>query len=87
MKYYHNMPCAAGANYNGQGYTHMAPGGNAAANGAQRVIDCEYPLAMAYVPWQKWGETYPPDTALCKGTLFPELYLPYTGCQRRNCHG
>ena len=35
------------------------------------------PLATAYVPYQKFGETYPPKEALPKGTLFPCLYRPY----------
>lgn len=37
------------------------------------------PLAMAYVPFQQWGETYGEDEALAKGTLFPPLDLPFTG--------
>ena len=41
------------------------------------------PLAMAYVPVQTWGETYDPETALCRGTLFPSLDLPFMrgGCR------
>lgn len=40
------------------------------------------PLAMAYVPMQTWGETYSPEKALCRGTLFPVLDLPFMrgGC-------
>jgi len=37
----------------------------------------KYKLAHAYVPFQKLGEVYDCKTALCKGTLFPELYMPY----------
>lgn len=37
------------------------------------------PLAMAYVPWQRWCETYEPATALHRGTIFPELDLPFLG--------
>lgn len=37
------------------------------------------PLAMAYVPFQQWGQVYDDSEALCKGTLFPELDLPFTG--------
>lgn len=36
-------------------------------------------LAMAYVPWQRWTETYPLDEGLQKGTIFPDLYLPFEG--------
>lgn len=35
------------------------------------------PLAMAYVPWQRWKETYDPCRGLQAGTIFPELYLPF----------
>lgn len=35
------------------------------------------PLAMAYVPWQCWYETYKPAEALHRGTIFPELDLPF----------
>ena len=34
------------------------------------------PLATAYVPFQTFGETFPPCEALAKGTLFPCLYRP-----------
>lgn len=37
------------------------------------------PLAMAYVPFQQWGKVYDEDDALCRGTLFPELDLPFKG--------
>ena len=37
------------------------------------------PLAMAYVPFQRWGDVYDDDKALSKGTLFPELDLPFSG--------
>lgn len=36
-----------------------------------------YPLGMAYVPWQRWQQTYPLDRALQRGTIFPELDLPF----------
>lgn len=35
------------------------------------------PLAMAYVPYQEWGEVYDEDSAFSRGTLFPELDLPF----------
>ena len=37
----------------------------------------ELPLAMAYVPIQSWGDIYHPARALCRGTLFPQLDLPF----------
>ncbi len=35
------------------------------------------PLAMAYVPWQRWCETYEPALAHDRGTIFPELDKPF----------
>lgn len=35
--------------------------------------------AMLYVPFQQWGETYPPEKALQMGTLFTELNKPFLG--------
>lgn len=40
-----------------------------------------FPLAMAYVPWQHWDKTYDFDKALCVGTIFPELDMPFRGYQ------
>lgn len=42
------------------------------------------PLAMAYVPWQRWNQTYELDKALMCGTLFPELNKPFYG-KRGGC--
>lgn len=39
-----------------------------------------FPPAMAYVPWQRLGEMYTPETALERGTLYPELDKPFMGC-------
>lgn len=37
------------------------------------------PLAMAYVPFQQFGNIYEPYRALQRGTIFPELDLPFCG--------
>lgn len=37
------------------------------------------PLAIAYVPWQHWNQTYQLDKALKVGTIFPELDKPFLG--------
>lgn len=37
------------------------------------------PLAMAYVPWQSFNNTYEPCKALHTGTIFPELCKPFCG--------
>lgn len=39
----------------------------------------DLPLAMSYVPFQNWNETYPLAKALERGTIFPELDLPFKG--------
>ncbi len=36
-------------------------------------------LAMAYVPWQTWRDIYDVEKALCVGTIFSELDLPFKG--------
>lgn len=35
------------------------------------------PIAMAYVPWQQWRQTYPMEKGFSRGTIFPELDLPF----------
>lgn len=35
-------------------------------------------LAIASVPCQKWKSTYEPEAALKKGTIFPELNMPFS---------
>lgn len=42
-----------------------------------------FPLAMAYVPWQHFSNTYEPHEALQYGTIFPELNMPFLG--RKGC--
>lgn len=37
------------------------------------------PLAMSYVPMQKWRDIYDTGTALKVGTIFEELDLPFLG--------
>ena len=45
-----------------------------------------YPIAMAYVPMQKWQELYDPASGLHRGTIFRELDLEWypTNC-RKDC--
>lgn len=40
------------------------------------------PLAMAYVPPQRWTIVYQPELALRAGTLFPALDLPFEGVRK-----
>ncbi len=54
--------------------------------GNQNSMDVlsQFPLAMAYIPWQHWGKTYELPQALKAGTIFPELNKPFSG-KRGNC--
>jgi hypothetical protein len=38
-----------------------------------------FPVVMAYVPWQQWGELYDADCGLMQGTIFKELNLIFCG--------
>ena len=49
------------------------------ALGSDKLFAENTPLAMAYVPFQQWGETYSDDEALNRGTLFPQLDFPFNG--------
>ena len=42
--------------------------------------DDKFPIAMAYVRWQEFGNVYQPEMALVRGTLYPELDKPFCGC-------
>lgn len=46
---------------------------------APQPAPCDCQLAISSIRFQTFGETYPPEVALCKGTVFPELDLPYCG--------
>lgn len=61
-------------------------------NCRQDHMDCDHhhekgvddlPLAMAYVPWQRWRKVCDGATGLAQGTIFQELVLPFYG--DRNC--
>ena len=41
------------------------------------VLEQQYPVAMAYVPWQQWQTTYAPERGLVQGTIFPDLDLQF----------
>ena len=44
---------------------------------------CGMALAIAYVPAQPFGNLYPAEKALLRGTLFADLDKPYEGGCRR----
>ncbi|MDO4260889.1 MAG: spore coat associated protein CotJA [Eubacteriales bacterium] len=39
----------------------------------------DYPVGMAYVPWQRWGAVYDLEKGLSCGTVFPDLNKPFLG--------
>ena len=39
----------------------------------------DFPIAMAYVPWQKWRNLYEPCKGLQRGTIFEDLSKPFHG--------
>lgn len=39
----------------------------------------DYPLAMTYVPMQRFENLYSRDTALYRGTLYKDLDKPFCG--------
>ena len=48
-------------------------------NTVETDINNKMPLAMAYIPIQRWEKTYEINLALDRGTIFPELDFPFTG--------
>jgi hypothetical protein len=63
-------------NINATGFRIMSPMDETPAPGYR---EDEMVLAMAYVKWQDWKETYSEEAALKCGTLFKELNLPFRG--------
>lgn len=59
----------------------MGGGGNKPDMDTGKPMDCVKgcPLAMAYVPWQAWEETYELEKGFMVGTIFPCLDLPFLG--------
>ena len=52
--------------------------GNAFCPGSMPgALEKDYPLAMAYVPWQQWKNPYGPERGLAQGTIFSELDLAF----------
>lgn len=41
----------------------------------------DFPVAMAYVPWQEWEDVCEIDEAFQIGTIFPSLNKPFVGCK------
>ncbi len=60
--------------------TDMAVSSESVEAGVQKCRCFEnFPLAMAYVPMQKFENIYSVNEALTRGTLFKDLDLPFLG--------
>ncbi|MBQ9983522.1 MAG: spore coat associated protein CotJA [Lachnospiraceae bacterium] len=42
-------------------------------------LGCEFPVVMAYVPWQQWGDLYDIECGLMQGTIFKDLNFIFCG--------
>ncbi|MDE7367203.1 MAG: spore coat associated protein CotJA [Lachnospiraceae bacterium] len=62
---------------------HMSPADNRSAGMSRRERfmddDRNFPIGMAYVPWQIWGNLYPPEQGLREGTIFQDLNQIFCG--------
>ena len=45
--------------------------------GPAGTVSAPMHLAIATIPFQSWETLYPPQKALCRGTVFPSLDLPF----------
>ena len=58
----------------------IRPKGAYAMEQNQNAGRCEQPpLVMAYVPWQPLSDTWDEARGLERGTIFPDLFYPFTG--------
>ncbi|WP_084295243.1 spore coat associated protein CotJA [Caldanaerobius polysaccharolyticus] len=48
-----------------------------------RYMQHGWKLAHAYVPFQTYTKSYSPEQALKRGTMFPELDMPYVEEKKR----
>ena len=74
-------PCCESGNNSGIIGGIIIGQGNAGCN--KETMLNGMPIAMAYVPWQSYGNVYNLQTALQRGTLFQELDLDFAG---RRCN-
>ncbi len=53
--------------------------GSSCGCAVQRPMQPDMPIAMAYVPMQRWNQVYDMSRGLTRGTIFPELQKPFCG--------
>ena len=62
------------------GQMHKAKAGEMSFIRENEVCGCgQYPIGMAYVPWQAFKDIYDMERALNAGTIFAELEKPFIG--------
>lgn len=52
---------------------------NCHKNDPMEKLGNQFPVVMAYVPWQQWGELYDADCGLMQGTIFKDLNKIFCG--------
>lgn len=78
MNYQRNYGNSYGGNYSpASTRNHMMPHNQKMSETHDNM--CEYGIAMAYVPWQVWGNLYDTCDALGEGTIFKDLNLRFCG--------
>ena len=50
---------------------------NSCTNTAPECLERNYAVAMAYVPWQQWQNVYTMEQGFARGTIFPDIDLPF----------
>lgn len=80
-----NSEASGGASDGASSSDSASGGASGSTNSSANVsgFDAMYlgslPIAMAYTPMQQWKTTYSPEKGLARGTIFPELDLPFEG--------
>lgn len=75
--------CDSKPDWNTKPETNMRPDMNTRPNHMKNDCAKGCPLAMAYVPWQGFDETYSLEEGFRAGTVFPCLDLPFKGGAKR----
>lgn len=52
---------------------------NCHQNDPMEKLGDQFPLVMAYVPWQQWGDLYDAECGLMQGTIFKDLDYVFCG--------
>lgn len=56
---------------------YQQPANETCPDTGQGFLEQQFPIAMAYVPWQQWKNPYSPEQGLAQGTIFPDLDLQF----------